>query len=224
LTSVQSDRIVAAKTLITDTGHPPALRDSYRLISLEEARKEYEGILASRKRIDLLFSSKISILNLANNAVAGTPFLWAMGGIETYINRRKYWLTSLEVGSSSFRGEYSAWQISCQFSRLLNYDSYDLNSPEIYLFGGFSYWEVTGSTAQIFAASRQLTPGQIIETVQGGNSKPKESIPGLTIGAELRIGEFVRMKAFIESFPTEADNTNFQKDIHSYGFGFGMII
>ncbi len=223
IVSLADNRIVYGRSLAIDSGQPPLLRRSPNLLSAEDARDEYIDILESRKRLNLTLGLRVSIIR-TKGQVLMAPFVWGSVGMETFINHRKKWLADLKLGVSSIKNEHNAWQLSSRVYRLLNADQVDLMAPDVYVYAGLSYWEISGQQAVIFQDKSQVSPGSIAAKLRNGTYDPKAHNTGFILGIEVRLADFMRLGCFVETFGNQSANKNLKTDFHSYGFELGVIL
>lgn len=224
ISDLSSNRIVAAKSLVTQTGRPPHLRLAQNLVSAEEARREYVDILQGRRHWSLLAGVRSTILQSTGSNLVSLPYLWGQIGVEAMSSSYKKWLVDLQVGFSSLPGTHNAHQISSRMYRLMFDDAVDLTAPNIYTFIGLSYWNIDGAGALFFQNKDRLNPGQVIEQAVLRESRPRSHNTGLAIGIEVRMAELFRLGLFAEMFLNQFNNSNFGKSIDAYGLDFGVLL
>lgn len=225
LTDLQGNRILSAKTLVTDTGHPPLLREAKNLRSSADTRQSYLEILEGKRRWSVSAAIRFTILNVTSTEVASVPFAWALIGIETSSDPAKKWILDLQYGAASLPDQYNATLLSSRVYRHIAADTLDLVAPNTYYYVGVEYLDIKGPGALVFMEKDRLTPGVIAATARNSKVTPRTHAPAIFIGIETRINDFMRLGVFAENYLNQQSNDNFPKNTyHSYGFEMGVSL
>ncbi len=224
IVSLTDHRIVHGQSLVTSSSQPPLMRPAAQLLSAEEARREYISVLEGRKRLSLSLGLRASIIRTSNSSVMAPPFIWATFGAETFVNHRKKWLADFQFGVASLKGNHNAWQLSSRVYRHLFLEHADLITPDVYIYAGPAYWEISGAGAALFKSDQRLTPGDIAAQLSDEAQQPKAHVIGFTLGLEARVADFMRLGLFAESFVNQDQNRNLSRNIHSYGLELGVVL
>ncbi len=224
LTDFAQNQIVATKSLVTNSSHPPLLRVAKRLSSVEDTRQEYIEILQGRRRWHLLAGLRANILKTTSSNITALPFVWGQVGVEAMSDAARKWMADFQLGFASLPGEYNAQQVSSRIYRLWDHETIDLIAPNIFGFIGFGYWNIDGNSALFFENNDALSPGVIAARSLLKESRPRSQNVSLTLGLEVRLTELFRFGLFAESFLNQDSNKNFTDTIDSYGIDFGVIL
>jgi hypothetical protein len=194
--------IVYARTLSTSTTSAALLRSGDRLVSAEEARKEYLDVLQGRG--PLTIPVRLQIAQFATpqdtTTIAPVPLLWLQGGAEMAISNTRDWTGSLVIGGTWIPQLYSGFMVQARINRLLTGQAVSLDWPNLYAYVGGSLAMIQGPGA-LLLRDTQPTIADIVAAIAPG-AAPSVIYPAIQLGLDLRIGNRIGVGFFVETMPT----------------------
>jgi hypothetical protein len=194
--------IVYAKTLSSATSHAPLLREASRLVSAEDARREYVDTL--ERNSGILIPIRLSISQFGAPADTGTistvPMIFLSSGVELSINHARAWVGSLTAGAMYLPTIYSAAIAQARVGRLLTGSAVSLTHPDLYLYAGASLVGVYGPTAFLLSNDTTNIAELIAATTQALSAFA--FYPSFQLGFDVRVNNRVGAGVFLETTPT----------------------
>lgn len=214
--------IVHAKTLSSHTSAAVLLREPTRLISADEARKEYVDILAQDGPLSIPVRFVLAGLAPGDNATlqTPTPIPWVQIGIEYAITSARAWTGSLMLGATYLPTLQTGGMVQARISRLLTGTELSLTHPNVYAFVGTSLALLQGQTASL------LVPGEPTDDPLARDLfGPVATVFGVQAGLEVRVSRRVGASIYVETLPTqwEAENVGNYLDQLDTGFEWGIF-
>ncbi|MDX2010322.1 MAG: hypothetical protein SFW67_09035 [Myxococcaceae bacterium] len=192
-------RIVAARTLTTSTSKPALLRSGERLVSAQEARKEYLEALGGRGLFLVPVRFGVRAYATGTNTNFGNvPFLWLSTGLEAAFSQARAWTASINAGFSWLPQSHVAVMAQGRISRLLTGSSTSLTWPDLYGFFGAGVMYGQGRSMLAFRNTNP-TIDDIINT--NTNNEPRATLGLFSLGLELRVKNRISLIAFLETLP-----------------------
>lgn len=214
LTSLErSLRISWARTLSTATSTAPMLRESDRLTSVAQARKEYLDALGGRGLV--LVPVRVAVRTYAegtSSSFAPTPFPWVGVGLEASFSQARAWTASINAAFSWLPNSHVALLAQGRIARLVTGNSTSLTWPDVYAFAGAGVLFGQGSAMLLF---RNEVP--TIDDVRNvtTNNEPRSTLGMITVGLEVRVKNRIGLSVYAETYPglTNTDNIGFALDL-----------
>jgi hypothetical protein len=195
----QTLRIVAARTLTTQTSVPAMLRSGESLKSVAEARKEYLDAIGGRGLFLVPVRFGVRSYASGNNTQANTtPFLWVSTGLEASFSQARAWTASVNAAFSWLPQSHVAVMAQGRLSRLLTGTATSLTWPDLYAFLGAGVMFIEGRAALGFRNTNP-TIDEILNQLT--NNTPRTTLGLLTIGLEVRVKNRISLIAFLETLP-----------------------
>ncbi|MDP3232582.1 MAG: hypothetical protein Q8S33_05450 [Myxococcales bacterium] len=192
-------RIVSARTLSTATSAPAMLRESERLTSVAEARKEYLEALGGRGLF--LVPVRVGVRSYApgtQTQINAAPFLWVSAGLEAAFSQARAWTASMNAAFSWLPQSHVAVMAQGRIARLLTGNTTSLTWPDVYGFVGAGVLFGSGRGMLIFRNTNP-TIDEIINT--STNNDPRATLGILTLGLELRVKNRISLIGYLETLP-----------------------
>ncbi|MCA2978363.1 MAG: hypothetical protein INH41_14205 [Myxococcaceae bacterium] len=192
-------RIVWARTLTTSTATPSLLRSGERLVSAQEARREYLEALGGRGLF--LVPVRFGVRAYATgttSSFANTPFFWLSAGLEAAFSQARAWTASVNAGFSWLPQSHVAVMAQGRVARLLSGRSTSLTWPDLYGFIGAGVLFGQGRGLLPFR-NRVPTIDDVVSTTT--SNEPRATLGLLSVGLELRVKNRVGLVVFLETLP-----------------------
>lgn len=210
-------RLVFARTLTTATSAPAMLRESERLTSVAQARKEYLDALGGRSLFVVPIRVGLRSYGTGERTnIASAPFLWVTAGFEAAFSQARAWTASLNAGFSWLPQSHVAVLAQGRIARLLTGNTTSLTWPDLYGFIGAGVMFGQGRGMLLFRDTNP-TIDDILNV--STNNEPRSTLGLLTIGLELRVKNRIGVIVFLETLPglTTTDNIG---DVLNIGLRF----
>ncbi|SMF71123.1 hypothetical protein [Pseudobacteriovorax antillogorgiicola] len=217
-------RVVQAETIATDSGSPPSLRKPDSLVSVKEAREEYEQILRRQGRARLSLGTKISMFNFSDSNVTITPMPWVLLGVDVFPSEQRDWYMNFSLGTTSIPNEFNGTQISSRYATRLLPKYSNLIQPEIFGFVGFEYFQISGNAGRVFTSSGKQSGGDLIAAITDEDTEDRFDSTVLTLGVEVQLARMTRIGVFVGRMLHLRDDTLFGSDYHLYGVEMGVSL
>lgn len=205
-------RITSARTVSSKTSSAPLLRSGERLVSAEQARKEYvdalnqRGPIAIPVRVQLVQFAEPSSDEATAGGIAPLPIFWLQSGVEFNINHARDWSGSVVVGGTWVPQLYSGLMIEGRVNRLLTGAAASLTNPNLYGFVGGQISMLNGAGALLL---RDDVPNLSDIIAAATNVTVQTTFwPALTTGLDLRVGNRLGVALFAQVAPTLANSPN----------------
>lgn len=205
-------RITSARTVSSKTSAAPLLRSGERLVSAEQARKEYvdalnqKGPIAIPLRLQLVQFAEPSADESSAGGIAPLPIFWLQSGVEFNINHARDWSGSVVVGGTWIPQLYSGLMIEGRVNRLLTGAAASLSNPNLYAFVGGQIAMLNGAGA-LLLRDDVANLSDIIAAATGVTVQTT-FWPALTTGLDLRVGNRLGVALFAQVTPTLANSPN----------------
>lgn len=205
-------RITSARTVSSKTSSAPLLRSGERLVSAEQARKEYvdalnqRGPIAIPIRLQVVQFAEPSADETTTGGIAPLPIFWLQSGVEFNINHARDWSGSVVVGGTWIPQLYSGLMIEGRVNRLLTGAAASLTNPNLYGFVGGQISMLNGPGALLL---RDDVPN-LSDIIAAATGVTVETTfwPALTTGLDLRVGNRLGVALFAQVTPTLANSPN----------------
>lgn len=208
-------RILFARTVSTATSKPALLRSGERLVSAEDARKQYLDVLAGRGLFLVPLRLGIRTYARGTNTSTGTaPFPWVTAGVEAAFSQARAWTGSVNVGFSWLPQSHVAMLAQGRIARLLSGNTVSLTWPDVYGFLGAGVLYGQGPAMTTFRDD-PVTIDDIRRATS--NEEPRRTLGLITLGLEVRVKNRISIIGFLESLPGLNTNQSIGDFINLFG-------
>lgn len=212
--------IVYARTLSSRTSSAPLLRKPDRLVSAEQARNDYEELLAGRGPLAIPVRLTLSAFapNTDSALQVPIPIPWIQAGGELALGSARAWTASLIVGATFLPEIQTGLMLQGRIYRLISGNSFSLTRPNFYVFWGTALAVIQGPTAAVLDPEPSGNP---IVDLLGTFA----TYPSVQTGIEFRLNNRIGASFFVESMPTlwTAENVGNWMDQLNTGIDFSFL-